>query len=69
MWFWFLKLRSVKMADELLWFQFLDINKTKLIDHCHLEHSYGMTLASRTKRSDELEENKKCLVSFVVKYI
>ena len=26
------------------------INKTQQIGHCHLEHSYGMTLASYTKR-------------------
>ena len=41
------------MADELRSFQFLDINETQYIGHCHLEHSYSMTLASRTKHNNK----------------
>ena len=40
------------MTDELRLFQFLDINETLLIGHCHLEHLYSMTLASRTSILD-----------------
>ena len=46
-------MHSLPMADELRSFQFLDINETQLIDQCHLEHSYSMKLASRTKRNNK----------------
>ena len=47
--FWFLKIHLLTMADERRSFQFLDINETQKIGHCHLEHSHSMTLAFHIK--------------------
>ena len=41
------------MAEELCSFQFLDITKTQLMGNCHLEHPYGMTLASLINRNNK----------------